>query len=191
MKSKAELRKLYKHRRKSLGTRVRENFSHGIALNCLDFLDSHPEYHDIHIFLPIEKQYEINTLPLLDELFKRGKNVYSSVSSWIDGKMKTVQLQAGMEYVEDSLGIKVPKIPVYIDDSCIDLVFVPLLGVDRKGHRLGYGMGFYDRFLFNLSPSVMKIGLSYFHPEAHIPAEDHDVPLDACIFPDNIIVFND
>lgn len=188
---KEELRKLYKQRRSRLGAGQKVDFSRRITLNSLDYVTRHKDCNHIHVFLPIERLNEVNTMTLLDGLMDLGKNVYSSVSTVADGELKTVRLYAGMEYVEDSLGITIPKDPVYVDDKLIDLVFVPLLAVDRKGNRLGYGMGFYDRFLSKLASSVKKIGLSYFEPEDHIPAEKHDIPLDACIYPDGITVFSD
>jgi 5-formyltetrahydrofolate cyclo-ligase len=72
----------------------------------------------------------------------------------------------------------------------IDLVFVPLLAFDKKGYRIGYGKGFYDKWLANCRPGCMKIGFSYFDPVESIEdSSDFDVPLDLCITPHNFYVF--
>ncbi|HEX8461529.1 MAG TPA: 5-formyltetrahydrofolate cyclo-ligase, partial [Segetibacter sp.] len=72
----------------------------------------------------------------------------------------------------------------------IDLVFVPLLAYDKRGYRVGYGKGFYDRYLSLCKPEVLKVGFSYFGPEESIDdTHQFDVPLNYCITPDNIYEF--
>jgi len=64
------------------------------------------------------------------------------------------------------------------------------LTVDEKGYRVGYGKGFYDRFLQHCRPDCLKVGLSYFPPVAEISDKDEfDVPLDLCITPATTYVF--
>lgn len=65
----------------------------------------------------------------------------------------------------------------------IDVVVVPLLVFDKTGHRLGYGKGFYDRFLSTCRPDCKKIGLSFFEPTESIPFEKTDVALTCAITP--------
>ena len=66
----------------------------------------------------------------------------------------------------------------------IEVVFVPLLGYDLKGNRVGYGKGFYDRFLSECKPETLKIGLSFFEPEELITdVFVEDVKLDYCVTP--------
>src|SRR5690606_18196138 len=106
-----------------------------------------------------------------------------------NGDMMTVQLRRDHGHGFDSYGIPVPTVTHAADESLIQLVIVPLLAYDLKGQRLGYGMGFYDKFLSRLSKEVVKAGLSFFPPEDKIPSEPHDVPLDLCINPEGILVF--
>jgi 5-formyltetrahydrofolate cyclo-ligase len=69
----------------------------------------------------------------------------------------------------------------------IDAVFIPLLGFDVNGNRVGYGKGFYDRFLSECRPDVVKIGLSFFDPVEKInDLNKYDIPLDLCITPGKI-----
>ncbi len=66
----------------------------------------------------------------------------------------------------------------------LDAVLVPLLSYDRSGHRVGYGGGYYDRFLTECRPDVIKIGLSFFEPIDGISdVNEWDVRLDFCISP--------
>ena len=69
-----------------------------------------------------------------------------------------------------------------------DLVIIPLLAFDKKGYRVGYGKGFYDRFLQNIT--TQKIGLSLFDTtEEIIDVHLNDIRLDKCITPNGIIDF--
>lgn len=59
---------------------------------------------------------------------------------------------------------------------------MPLLAYDKQGNRVGYGKGFYDKFLSQCKPNVVKIGLSFFEPEDLIEdIFENDVKLDVCI----------
>ena len=71
----------------------------------------------------------------------------------------------------------------------LDVIFVPLLAYDEKGNRIGYGKGFYDRFLANCKPDTLFVGLSFFPPEKNISVEETDVPLHYCITPEKILSF--
>ena len=63
---------------------------------------------------------------------------------------------------------------------------MPLLCCDRRGFRVGYGKGFYDKFLSRCRPDCLKIGLSFFEPtEIIADINDYDVKLDYCVTPEN------
>lgn len=77
-----------------------------------------------------------------------------------------------------------------IPPESVDLVFVPLLAFDKKGYRVGYGKGYYDRYLNRCRPSVIKIGFSFFDPvEVIDDINEFDVPLDYCVTPSNLYEF--
>ena len=72
----------------------------------------------------------------------------------------------------------------------IDMVIVPLLSFDKKGNRVGYGKGYYDRFLKLCRRDCMKIGFSYFDPIVKIDdINQYDIKLDYCITPERIFTF--
>jgi 5-formyltetrahydrofolate cyclo-ligase len=77
-----------------------------------------------------------------------------------------------------------------VQTNKIDIVFVPLLAFDKTGHRVGYGKGFYDKFLSECKPETIKIGLSFFEPEEKIDdiIED-DMNLDYCVTPNSVYKF--
>ncbi|MEX2511481.1 MAG: 5-formyltetrahydrofolate cyclo-ligase [Cyclobacteriaceae bacterium] len=184
---KSALRKIYKERRGEMGEEVMVELSKNITGRCVSFLNEHPAFKHIHLFLPISSLNEINTFFLLDRLFQMDKQVYSSMTDFQKMEMKTVLLSPKGKIRLDEFGIPVPESPVFVENPQIDLVFVPLLAVDVKGNRLGYGKGLYDRFLSKLDPEVFKIGLSFFPPEKYLPTSSHDISLNACIFPDKIL----
>lgn len=80
-----------------------------------------------------------------------------------------------------------PVLSPAIEPVELDAVLVPLLGYDARGHRVGYGGGYYDRFLAECRPEVIKIGLSFFEPiEAIQDLNEWDVQLNLCITPDKV-----
>ena len=87
-------------------------------------------------------------------------------------------------------GITEPENGEAIQPGLIDMVIIPLLAFDKAGNRIGYGKGFYDRFLAECRPDVRKIGISYFEPEEKFEEVDvFDIPLDVCLTPVKIWAF--
>jgi 5-formyltetrahydrofolate cyclo-ligase len=79
---------------------------------------------------------------------------------------------------------------ITITPEQIDVVFVPLLAFDEQGHRVGYGKGFYDKFLAMCKPETLKIGLSFFESEKKITdVYQGDIILDYCVTPNDIYTF--
>ncbi|MFB6306170.1 MAG: 5-formyltetrahydrofolate cyclo-ligase, partial [Flavobacteriales bacterium] len=74
-----------------------------------------------------------------------------------------------------------------IPEEKIDMVILPLVVSDKKGNRVGYGKGFYDKFLHDCKKDITKVGLSFYEPVQQIDdIEEHDEPLDICITPENV-----
>jgi 5-formyltetrahydrofolate cyclo-ligase len=93
-------------------------------------------------------------------------------------------------YEENEYGIAEPVGGEEIHPEDLDAVFVPLLCFDEKGYRVGYGKGFYDRFLSSCREDVIRIGFSYFDPVPSIDdINDFDVPLNLCITPNKLYEF--
>ena len=91
---------------------------------------------------------------------------------------------------QNTWGVPEPQNGLPVPNSEIDVVFIPLLAYDKKGHRVGYGKGFYDRFLSKCRPETIKVGLSFFEPEALIENLDPtDIPLDFCVTPHQVYRF--
>ena len=86
--------------------------------------------------------------------------------------------------IKNKYGINEPDGGEPIPPDLIGAVLVPLLAFDVNGNRVGYGKGYFDRFLATCRPQTIKIGCSFFEAEPEIADIDHhDIPLDYCITP--------
>ena len=101
-----------------------------------------------------------------------------------NGSMEAIMWSKDMPTRINEWGIKEPLSDIYIEPEKIDTVIVPLICFDKSGHRIGFGKGYYDRFLERCSKEVKTIGLSYFEPVYKITnIEITDIPLDIVITP--------
>ncbi len=118
------------------------------------------------------------------------KNIIISKSDFKTYSLKNYLLNEDVILKENKYGIPEPINGIQINSDIIDVVFVPLLAYDSKGNRVGYGKGFYDRFLENLGSKTIKIGLSFFPPELLITnIDEKDIKLDYCVSPEKIFNF--
>lgn len=187
MLNKNDLRKEYSKRRQALTIDQVEEYSLQIANKTLE-LDVW-DYSNYHIFLPIDRQKEVNTEYLLHILQGKDKNVIISKSNFKDFSMSHYLLTDQTKIINNRYGIPEPdENGLPIDESRLDVIFIPLLAVDRYGNRVGYGKGFYDRFLKNCKPNVVKIGLSFFEPlDTKIESNMFDIRLNYVVSCQNAI----
>ena len=146
----------------------------------------------VHTYLPIARQHEVDTWPLIRQMWRDFPQVrtWSSITEPETHTMRHFQLTAETALIETKWGILTPSGTYELADGLPGLVIVPLLAFDRQGNRVGYGGGYYDRFLANVSADCLKIGLSFFEPVAQIDTvEETDVRLNGCISPDNTYLF--
>jgi 5-formyltetrahydrofolate cyclo-ligase len=147
----------------------------------------------LHIFLPITANKEVDTFEILSFFRTRFPDMEIAVSR-TDFENKTI-IPIYFDY-ENTILVKnkydIPE-PLYGKECAIeniDTILIPLLGFDLAGNRVGYGAGFYDRFLLQCNPEVLKIGLSLIAPVDTIEdTNDFDVPLDYCITSDKTFEF--
>ncbi|RZN84713.1 MAG: 5-formyltetrahydrofolate cyclo-ligase [Winogradskyella sp.] len=185
--TKSEIRKKYKTLRNELSEDQIEDRSLTIANQLLQLdIWNHSFY---HIFLPIEEQKEINTEYILNILAGKDKNIVISKSNFDDYSMSHFLLTDSTTLKKNEYNIPEPVNGIPILPQQIDVVFVPLLAFDTSGNRVGYGKGFYDRFLSNCKPETLKIGLSFFEAEELIETSENDVRLDYCLSPNTIYQF--
>jgi len=185
---KQELRKKYKLLRKELSQHQIENLSLSIANHLLELPIWGHEFY--HLYLSIVEHKEVNTEYILNILAGKDKNIVISKSDFESREMTHYLLTDSTRIKKTQWNIPEPEDGIEIVNNKIDVVFVPLLVFDRKGHRVGYGKGFYDKFLRSCRPETVKIGLSFFECEVEIDnVTADDVKLDFCITPDKIYRF--
>lgn len=185
---KKELRLKYKALRAELSPEDIENKSLAIANQAVksDFWTK--LYY--HIFLPITEHKEVDTEFLLQVLHGKDKEIVVSKSNFKTRKMTHFLLTDTTKFKKNEYNIPEPIDGIEVPASKIDVVFVPLLTFDKKGHRVGYGKGFYDNFFAECNKDALKIGVSFFEPEEEIiDVCESDVRLDFCITPEKVYSF--
>jgi 5-formyltetrahydrofolate cyclo-ligase len=143
-------------------------------------------------FYPIDVHNEVNTLLITDYLhFKNpALEIAYPRTDFSDHSMLAIACGVDTIFEDNEFGIPEPLVGEIVEPATLDMVLVPLLGFDVEGHRVGYGKGFYDRFLMQCSKDCIKVGLSYFEPVERLEDTDEfDVPLDVCITPQQVYVF--
>ncbi len=184
---KAALRALYKAKRDNLSLDEIEALSLEIANQSLNLPIWDKTYY--HIFLPISNKKEVNTEYLLHILQGRDKSIVVPKAYFETGEMSHILLQENTVLKTSAYGIPEPVDGIEIPPSKMDVVFVPLLTFDKYGNRIGYGKGFYDRFLKDCSKNCLFVGLSFFDPENNLNTNKQDIPLHYCITPNKLHQF--
>ncbi|AFK03303.1 5-formyltetrahydrofolate cyclo-ligase [Emticicia oligotrophica DSM 17448] len=189
---KQDLRKEYLRQRKALSEQVVEGFSRKIHDWFFRSFAVH-SFATIHTFLPIKHNNEVDTWLIIKTLQKDFAADIVIPKSHPNGTMtnyllteKTVLEESNLKIIEPN---ETQNSELRTQNSKIDLVLIPLLCFDKKGYRVGYGKGYYDRFLAECRPDVMKIGLSLFEPVEEIAIDEFDVKMDYCITPNKIWSF--
>ncbi len=185
---KIDLRKKYKALRKGLTPDQIDTRSIDIANNLLKLDIWNHEFY--HIFLPIEKQNEVNTEFILNILSGKDKNIVISKSDFDTLQMTHYLLTDNTKIHKNAFDVPEPMDGIEILSAKIDVVFVPLLAYDQLGNRVGYGKGFYDKFLSECKDGVIKIGLSFFEAEESITdIGSYDERLDYCVTSSEVFIF--
>lgn len=186
--TKAELRKIYKQKRLDLSAFEIEEKSIAIANQCLNLPIWDKTY--FHLFLSITSQKEVDTDMLLHVLQGKDKQVILSQSNFKDYSLKHILLTDATPLNINKYGIPEPQEGLEVPVEKVDVVFVPLMAFDKQGNRIGYGKGFYDRFLKRCRKDALKIGLSFFEVmKKSIEITEHDVALDFVVTPKSIYRF--
>ena len=189
MNDKTYFRKKYKALRAELSQEQLEGWSLDIANRALTLPIWERTYY--HIFLTISEKKEIDTQFLLHILQGRDKSIVVPKSDFQTLKLQHYLLQENTRLQTSSYGIPEPVDGILVPPSQLDVVFVPLLAFDRSGARIGYGKGFYDRFLGQCSKDTLLVGLSFFDAEERLPASHLDVPLHFAVTPSQTYVFGE
>jgi 5-formyltetrahydrofolate cyclo-ligase len=175
--TKDELRKIYLAKRKALSEEERLSLSKQLCDLFFSTIDL-SSTKVVHIYIPIESKQEPDTWLIIDRIQKDFPLIRISIPKIQNEAMESFYFEGLHQLEKNSWGILEPKLGLPTPINEIDLVIVPLLAFDKFGHRVGYGKGFYDRFLKDCRSGCKKIGLSFFSPvEDPIKTNDLDVTL--------------
>lgn len=164
----------------ALSVRISERFFEEVDLG---------DVRNFNTYINIPKFNEMDTSLIYTRVWREFPAITVSVPrvDHATGEMDIIAFTPETELTPGRWGIPQPAAGEAIEPKSIDLVIVPLLCFDRRLHRVGYGKGFYDRFLKQCRPDCGKVGLSYFPPVAEIgDVHAGDVALDMCITPDGV-----
>jgi 5-formyltetrahydrofolate cyclo-ligase len=148
----------------------------------------------IMTYAPMEKTKEFNPQLITDYCFFKNpdQHLLYPVMVEMDGSSEILSMMIDDDTLFDTneYGIYEPINGTDVYPSEIDMVIVPLLAFDARGYRVGYGKGYYDRFLPRCRKDCIKIGFSYFDIIEYIEdANENDVRLDFCITHERIYEF--
>ena len=188
--NKENIRQQYLEKRQALSPKELEIISEKITHSL--FSNFQFEKKKISMFLPIERTKEINTYRIWEKAMSFDAQV--SIPK-VDGKskeLKQILFESEDQLEISSWGIPEPNRGRIVAAEHFDIVIVPLLAIDKNGNRVGYGKGFYDRFLSKCSPRCKFIGLSHFDDlsEKIEDCTTDDIRLDACVTPNHIYRFD-
>lgn len=173
---KKKLRNELMERRRSLGTEARAEFSERIC-GRLIAEEAFAKAAGIFSFMPMKAEVQLDRF--FGEADRQGKRLFFPVC-FEKGRMEAYWPKDRTKMALDSFGVHAPdaETDVHMDAKEIDLVIVPMLGFDRELYRIGYGGGFYDRYLKRLRPDCALIGVCFADLEvAEIPRGAYDISL--------------
>jgi 5-formyltetrahydrofolate cyclo-ligase len=178
---KNKLRLHYSHLRDLLTKEEQKEASIALANRSLSLPIWDKNY--FHLFLSIHEKSEVDTSFLLSILQGRDKEVIIP-KMLPDHQLEHYLLTDNTPLRANTFGIPEPLSGITVEPKRIEVVFLPLLVFDRKGYRVGYGGGYYDRFLAQCPESTVKVGLSFFDPvEAISDLNEYDVAMDFALTP--------
>jgi 5-formyltetrahydrofolate cyclo-ligase len=187
--NKAELRKVYLQKRLALTEDERANFNLAIYHQFFTWPPLN-QIQQLHIYLPLDEKAEPDTWQIIDKLRREHAHIRLVIPKVINDQLEHYYFEGMHQLQKSKWNIWEPKQGVPADVKKIDAVLVPLLAFDKTGHRVGYGKGFYDKFLIQCRPDCFKLGVSFFEPVDVIDEiEPTDVRLTGCVTPAGFIAF--
>lgn len=186
--TKQELRSKYRFLRQDLDLESIDELSR--ACFTMLFANFDLSRKNVAIFLPIQSKKEPNTFLLFTEFLGKKSKYFAPKIDLSLNKMNFYSIENENQIEYGPYQIPEPKSNYKIELNELDFILIPLLCFDSRGNRVGYGKGYYDRFLENAPQKLVKIGITLFD-QFEIIDDVHlnDIPLDFCITPNNLIRF--
>jgi 5-formyltetrahydrofolate cyclo-ligase len=180
---KDRVRKILRGKKEAMVPKERLEKSHRICRHLMDIIRNGET---VMVFTSKEK--EVNTKPLIQSLFGKGNPVVVPIIVKEDFSLRLSYLRDLSVLIPSTFGVPEPigsEIPAAAAD--IGTIILPMLGFDRMGGRIGYGAGYYDRFL-SKNPGMRKIGIAFACQEVgRLPVDENDIRMDVIITEDGIV----
>ena len=136
-----------------------------------------------NIFIYLGFGSEIDTMSYIQDFINDGKHIFIPRTDIKTKKMEAVEITSLDGLKENKYGILEPdnnKEEFYKNN--LDLIILPGVAFDHSGRRVGYGGGYYDRYLEDIDKRIIKVALIYdFQLLENVPAEEHDIKADYII----------
>jgi 5-formyltetrahydrofolate cyclo-ligase len=188
--TKDQLRAIYKTKRASITETEKLKLDDLLLIQFQSF--DFTEIQNLFTYWPIEDHREPNVELMaryLRFMLPEVQVAYPLTNS-TDCSMQAILTNEDTVFKTNNRGITEPIGNIAIPNKQLDLIFIPLLAFDQNGFRVGFGKGYYDRYLVDCKPEAIKMGFSYFEPVHHITdTNQFDVPLNYCITPQHIYEF--
>jgi 5-formyltetrahydrofolate cyclo-ligase len=143
---KEKLRTVYLRKRKMLTPNEQEKRNAKLFYLFSQFLEEH-DVKTVHTFLSIQEQNEVDTWVIVKYLKALDYNVVISKCNTEKNELTHFRFENKRQLQKNKWGIYEPVSGEEVSSQALDMVLVPLIVNDKKGHRIGYGKGYYDRFI--------------------------------------------
>ena len=189
--SKSTLRQLYLKKRKALDFEQKTVWDKVLCKAAIQLIQT-TRARTIHCYQSLKATSEVDTQLICTYASSNNHQLVVPKVVSKQGVMEGVYIDGDTTLQTGSYGILEPVEFRYVNPLSIDLFIVPLLVADTQGHRVGYGGGFYDRYLSRSRPDAYRVGLSYFEPiERILDSTAYDQLLDVLITPERTYYLSD
>ena len=185
---KNDLRNLYIEKRKKLSVEKIEKLSIDICNQIFEHFNLNGS--TLSLYLPIKSKNEVNTFHIWEKAARLESIISVPKSNFETHELTHIQLISKDQLIINQYGIPEPIYGNEIKINKLKFIFIPLIAIDHKGNRVGYGKGFYDRFLSKCNNDCLFIGLNLFENIDEIDdINNYDIALDYCVTPTQVLKF--
>ena len=175
--NKKELRSVIRAQKRAMTEEMIVQKSEDLARQFLE-TEQYRSARSIYGYLPYNQ--EVRTVAMLEQALKDGKKV--AVPKCYDDEMRFIWMEDLSQVEKGYAGIPEPIADGPVADDETALVLMPGMAFDKEGHRIGYGGGFYDKFLAK-ETNHPTLALCYdFQMVEHLETEEFDIPVDRVIW---------
>ncbi len=189
--TKRELRVMYREKRRSLQPGEKDKLEDLMLIRFQEAGWQVPDTVMTYIPFSQENEYDPELVIRYCRFQHPGLRLCCPLLLNQGNRMDAVSWDEDTVFARNSFGIPEPVNSERVDGGEIGMVLVPLLAYDLHGYRVGFGKGYYDRFLAEQCPQATRIGFSFFEPVDSVDdVESYDMPLDFCVTPVKLYSFN-